>query len=80
MDINADETPYDNDATLLSYDQSIPYEEQVSALPPSTSAQGLASRISANKLYLLSESSRAGTRAGSGKVRAVPGVVNVWVA
>ena len=77
VDYGFDDTNQFTDNGFLSYDDTTTYEEQVSALPDepmeSTSAMssngnGLAGRISTNKLYLLSESTSA-ARGRSSKVR-----------
>lgn len=54
----------DETSQLLSYDETVPYEEQ---LPSAAEAAALASRIGSTKVYLLSESSASAARGG--KVR-----------
>lgn len=71
----------DEELVPLDYDDTVPYEEQVSSLPDTeTGGRSLAGRIGVNKLYLLSESGLGSTNGNLGKVRVVPGLVNIWVA
>ncbi|KAL0571128.1 hypothetical protein V5O48_010836 [Marasmius crinis-equi] len=60
MDAIVDEIPQEP-SSLLSYDEDIAYEDQVSTNPNPSDDAGLASRIGKTKVYLLSESS-AGKR------------------
>ncbi|KAJ3835742.1 hypothetical protein F5878DRAFT_542667 [Lentinula raphanica] len=53
---------YEDPVQVLSYDEDVPYEAQVS----STTSSGLASRIGTTKVYLLSESSAASTAKSRG--------------
>jgi hypothetical protein len=57
------ETTDDTTMASLSYDDSIPYEEQVSLNDNAELPQGgLADRISSSRLYLLSDSSKPSKR------------------
>ncbi|KAJ3713928.1 hypothetical protein C8R42DRAFT_684073 [Lentinula raphanica] len=56
---------YEDPVQVLSYDEDVPYEAQVS----STTSSGLASRIGTTKVYLLSESSAASTAKSRGSKR-----------
>lgn len=79
MDTFPDDTHNDDIDASLSYDDTVPYEEQVPATD--SASGGLASRIGTNRLYLLAESSALGAAGkGKGKVRVVPGVVKLRVA
>lgn len=63
MDTSTNPETLDETSQILSYDESIPYEDQ---LPSAAEAAALASRIG-SKVYLLSESSASTARGG--KVR-----------
>lgn len=71
MEIYTEDVSYGDNSLPLSYDDATTYEEQVAALPveetPRSHALELASRISANRVYLPPESSL------KGKVRVVSG-------
>lgn len=63
--------PYEpsSSTSALPYDDTVPYEDQVSAAPdvfePSDSGRSLADRIGTTKVYLLSDASKSRV----GKVR-----------
>lgn len=64
MDIAAEINPPEELSTL-SYDETVPYEEQLPDPSTETERTSLANRIGSSKVYLLSESSAARV----GKVR-----------
>ena len=71
MDVLLEEGISIDDTPALSYDDTVPYEEQVAALSITDTSEtrksglsGLAGRISTNKIYLAPENAK-------GKVRVV---------
>ena len=69
----ADEISLRIESTMLSYDDTVAYEEQLPTeeeMAAATTTESLANRIGNSRVYLLSESTAATTR--TTKVRLVP--------
>lgn len=74
MDTYPDDIQLVDNNAELSYDDNVPYEEQISTdlLEQPLQADGLFDRIGINKMYLISDSKLPGIelkKSGSGKVR-----------
>ncbi|OSC96724.1 hypothetical protein PYCCODRAFT_1481785 [Trametes coccinea BRFM310] len=63
MDTSPELLDASSSGTVLSYDDTVPYEDQVAAVPdvpePSESGRSLADRIGNTKVYLLSDASKS---------------------